>query len=145
MPHNFQPHVPGMSRYRKRGRISMHGYAPGLDYSRLRRGNISAPGTGHAAQFNDDEYEALSHAQEYDLGHPFYQFGGPAYRRSALGHEMNVAETPLLRFPAPRDGLQPVEPEIDSDLAGWLLRRFVNEPSGETAVSGARSPGVSDW
>lgn len=129
MRSSFQHTMPGMFRLRKRKQISVDGHTPGLEYQRGRRDYTRVPATGHLAQVNLDEYRALSHSDEYDPGHAFYRENALTYRRPGVEQNLDFAPTPPIRF-SPRSGSSQLEdPPIDHDLAGWMIRRFVNDAS----------------
>ena len=127
MRFDSKPAMPGMFRFRRRKQISIDGHTPGLEYQRGRRGYSPMPVTGHVTQVNRDEYDALEHAESYDPERRFYLTEDSGYRRASPWHDAPFSQTPPLRFPTSTVDSDQIGPEIDSDLAGWLIRRFVND------------------
>jgi len=114
-------------RYRRRKHSSVDGFTQGLEYSHAPRRSTAPSNTGHAAQINRDEYDALNAAKQYQPGRPFYLVQGPEYERPAPWHEATFDRTPPLRFESRPRPVSPVNPEIDHELDAGLLRGFENE------------------
>ena len=113
-------------RYRKRKQISADGHTPGLEYQRRHSGDTHAPPTGHSAQHNRDEYEALNNAEQYHPGRRFYSVGGPEYERPQSWHDTRFEKTPPIMHSSQPSPMLPFEPSADDDSPDQPLPQSVD-------------------
>ena len=116
-----------IAEFRKRRRISLDGRVPGVLYGRANRGQQPASTPIDSPSRGASQHSYISNAPDAYEPHPGEMaFQGPAYTPYTAGplrlspdelptHDSNTVE------PAP------VGPQIDRDLAAFLMSRFVNE------------------
>ena len=122
-----------LSQFKKRRKISIDGHIPGVLYSRQHRSQqpatvpIDRPASAGAPQtymaFHPDAYEPHPGEAVFATSHYTpYQTQMPRSAPDELrGQEFSIAHT------------EPVNPRIDSDLAAYLLQRFVNDLTSQPA------------